>query len=68
MTTYTYTGDSPQIYREYVRVVPPEEGETTGPATLIGYPGRSGYQIEPAAGYEDLPVPPGDGRWAEDPG
>lgn len=66
MTTYTYTGEYRQIYHDYVRIVPPDEGETTEPVPLLGYPGRSGYQIEPAAGHEDLPVPPADGLWVED--
>lgn len=36
---YRYIGGENQIYPGYLKIVPPEEGETTGPITLIGHAG-----------------------------
>lgn len=38
-TAYRYTGTQDQIYPGYLKIVPADEGETTGPITLIGHAG-----------------------------
>jgi len=52
---FTFTGEAPQVYPQYLDV---EQGRT-----LVAEPGRT-YDIAPADGQGALPMPP-DGRWAK---
>ncbi len=64
MTEYVYLGAAQATYAQYLAVSP------AGDTTLTAAPGET-YDIRPAPGYENsqgvsaLPVPPGDGLWAE---
>ena len=57
MPRYTYTGDAEQPYPQYL-----DAGKGT---TLVAVPGTS-YDVTPAEGWDDMPVPPRDGRWTDD--
>jgi hypothetical protein len=66
VTEYVYLGAARATYPQYLAV------SASGDTTLTADPGEA-YDIRPAPGYEDkkgasvLPVPPGDGLWAEAP-
>jgi hypothetical protein len=67
VTTYTYTGDLPRPYPDYLRRFTPEDpAEETLYGPLNAFPGHSGYDIVTKPGNEELPVPPDDGRWVPD--
>lgn len=69
MPRFTYRGDAPVLFSQYLDVSDPDK-----PATLRAEPGRT-YEIRQADGYEaiqpdgqfeplELPMPP-DGDWGE---
>jgi hypothetical protein len=66
VTEFLYLGAARAIYPQYLAV------SKDGDVTLTADPGEA-YDMRPAPGYEDskgvsaLPVPPGDGLWAEAP-
>lgn len=55
---YPYLGTQARTYPAY--------RDTANWQTLVAEPGGS-YDMVPAAGSEDLPVPPQDGCWGEGP-
>jgi hypothetical protein len=62
---FTYLGDEERFYSQYLDVTDPEARKA-----LTAAPGAV-YDMVPVAGYTGpkgealLPVPPGDGRWAD---
>lgn len=62
---YQFTGTEPRFYTQYLDVTSDD-----GPRPLEAVPGGV-YAIEAGPGYDNskgasrLPVPPGDGLWAE---
>jgi hypothetical protein len=66
---YAYTGTEERSYPQYMDVTPDIRGNVTQ-RPLEAVPGRS-YAITVVPGWVDakgnplLPVPPGDGQWAD---